>query len=138
LFSGLRFTNTTTDLQNNVIDNAGTAVIQDFTVGPPGPSIGLTYAPNGDANNLNERINTSNPPVFITLNDLDIESAETKAGSCKLFYNMHYQIDTESEWKPAIGLGGEVEWGHRSDNDSRHGKSAFSQWSIWAHCSFGF
>jgi hypothetical protein len=139
-FSGLRFTNTTNIsdvpvLQNNAIDNPGIAVIQNLEDNPIAPTVGLTYASNLDASDTNNQIKTSNPPVFVTMNDLDIEGAKTSNSSCKLFYNVQYAITTESRWKPMIGMGGEAEWGHGS---SSHKKSALSQWSIWGYCSFDF
>lgn len=138
-FSGLRFTKGSNPvdlsvLQNNAIDNPGIAVVQDLSNDVVAPeTTGLTYAPNLAAD-TDTFIKTSNLPVFVTMNDLDIDGATTSSSSCKLFYNAQYAINTTSSWKPTIGLGGEVEWGHQSS----HKKSAFSQWSIWAHCSFGF
>lgn len=137
-FSGLRFTKTSSPvdisvLQNNNIDNANFAVVQDPETIPIGPTIGLTYAPNAAAS-ATTYINTSNPPIFVTMNDLDIDGAKTSSFSYKLFYNVQYTLETTSTWKPVLGIGGEAEWGQQSS----HNRSSLSQWSIWAHCSFGF
>lgn len=135
-FSGLRFTKSNTPfdisvLQNKAIDNPNFAVVQDLENNPIATTQGLTYEPNTAAQ-TNTYINTSNPPIFVTMNDLDIESAKTKGCSYKLFYNAQYALETTSSWKPVIGIGGEAEWGHRSSTS----QSSLSQWSVWAHCSF--
>ncbi|RTL07066.1 hypothetical protein EKK58_02715 [Candidatus Dependentiae bacterium] len=135
-FSGLRFTKSSTPfdisvLQNKAIDNGNFAVVQDRENFPIAPTQGLTYEPNVGAQ-TNTYIYTSNPPIFVTMNDLDLETAKTKGCSYKLFYNVQHALETTSAWKPIIGIGGEAEWGHRSSTT----QSSLSQWSVWAHCSF--
>ncbi|QQR53924.1 hypothetical protein IPH25_03655 [bacterium] len=141
IFSGLRFTkkNSPTDLavvQNGLIDNPGIAQIQDTT--GTSAATGLTNAPNLDPTKEREQIKTSNPPVFITFNDLDIEGARTQAGSCKLFANTSYSFDAIHGWNPTVGLGGQVEWGHASRDKKMYHHTPVSQWGIWLNCAVSY
>lgn len=89
---------------------------------------------------------SSNPPVLLTLKDVDFSAAATKGISNKLFTHVSYiWWHTCSHWVPYLGLGGEVEFGNRSscktscsDSSSSCGSGcstcntcAVSQWGIW-------
>ena len=102
---------------------------------------------NGDATTLNDRTfaftgtqtNTSNNPLFITEDQLDICSASTKGLSHKLFFNVSYSwFNYPCEHRiPYIGGGLEMEFGKTDakQNTKKHMNScqhcAISQWGIW-------
>jgi hypothetical protein len=83
------------------------------------------------------QIRTSIQPVFITEDDLNVDGAETRGSSNKLFTHFsHTWVDRE-DWIPYLGIGCEVEFGNTGggDNDNNdscdHGIScALSKWAI--------
>jgi len=82
-------------------------------------------------------INTSVPPIFLTRDDLNIEGAQTKGSSSKLFAHLSYIWNTKKEWHPYLGFGGEVEWGHHHNNNdckpcaNDTPQCSTSQWGVW-------
>ena len=111
---------------NPNIDNAQLAT--DAT--DPAPAINLQFEPNNDA--VGDQINTSFNPIFITEDDFDIDGARTKGSSCKVFTHFSYTWQDKDEYKPYLGVGGEVEFDHRnSNNNNDRSKCAVSQWGIW-------
>ena len=82
-------------------------------------------------NIANNQINTSIQPILISDNDLNIEDAESRAGSCKVFTHFNYTWIDKEEWIPYLGLGSEVEFDHGSDDTSDCPKCGISQWGIW-------
>lgn len=85
-----------------VANNAGTP--SDLFVFP-GVAVGGT------------RINTSNPPKFISIDDLDIEGARQRGISNKVFTHFNYTwTDCCDRWTPYIGAGFSAEFGSSSCN----------------------
>ncbi len=63
-------------------------------------------------------INTSNPPVFISIDDLDIKGAEQRGLSHKVFTHLSYTWrDCSDRWMPYVGAGVSAEFGSHSSND---------------------
>lgn len=90
----------------------------------------LQYAPSL-VGTFNNQISTSGTPIFLSDRDLDIEGAETRAGSCKLFADIHYNwTEYADSWTPSIGIGGEIEWGFAKQHDSCI-NTPLSQWGVW-------
>lgn len=64
------------------------------------------------------RINTSNPPLFLSINDLDIEGAEQRGLSHKVFTHFSYTWrDVSDRWMPYVGAGFSAEFGSHSGSD---------------------
>ena len=90
---------------------------------------------------------TSNPAVFITKEDLDLESAETRGMSHKVFTHFNYTWVDREDWIPYVGFGGEAEFG-KSDSDTKKTDStsdssgcldcAVSKWSVWVKGGLSF
>ena len=67
-----------------------------------------------DTPHSDQRINTSNPPIFIQESDFDLTG--TRGTSNKVFTNFNWQWDycEDSKWTPYASIGGEVEFGATS------------------------
>jgi len=93
------------------------------------------------------RINTSNPPVFISLSDLDIEGARQRGISNKVFTHFSYTWTDRERWTPYFGGGFSAEFGNsgchedcstptttpttNNNNDCNSCKNcALSQWGV--------
>lgn len=64
------------------------------------------------------RINTSSNPVFISIDDLDIEGAEQRGLSHKVFTHLSYTWrDCSDRWMPYVGAGVSAEFGSHSGSD---------------------
>lgn len=64
------------------------------------------------------RINTSSNPVFISIDDLDIEGAEQRGLSHKVFTHFSYTWrDCSDRWMPYVGAGFSAEFGSHSGSD---------------------
>ena len=101
----------------------------------PGIPQNLVYAQSLPAAPINF-INTSVPPLFMTMNDLNIDGSETRGSSSKLFAHVSYTWNDKTEWQPYVGFGAEVEWGHHSSPgcspcDSNKPQCSTSQWGVW-------
>ena len=121
--------------QNPGIDNALPAVVE-----------GDLYTFNSDTSEWQE-VNTSLQPVLLTIDDLDINAAKTKAYSNKLFGHLGYTWKEHEYCTPYLGVGGEVEFGAHSNckaktcrtqcrlnciaDNSNCNKFALSQWGVW-------
>ena len=74
---------------------------------------------------------TETTPVFISTEDLDIESAKHPgAVSHKVFGHLAYTWEN-CDYLPFLGLGGEVEFSGRNNR-------AFDQWGVWVKGGFTF
>jgi hypothetical protein len=64
-------------------------------------------------------INTSSTPVFISIDDLDVEGAKQRGLSNKVFTHFAYTwTDCSDRWVPYVGIGASGEFGnHCGDND---------------------
>ncbi len=91
-----------------------------------------------------QQIQTSIQPVFITVEDLNINGAETRGSSNKFFAHFSYTWIDREDWIPYLGIGAYAEFGHvgRDDNSGNlcdHGIScALSEWGILVKCGVSF
>lgn len=103
-----------------------------------GSNVALQQLNAADAaafNLMQAQINTSNPPILLTKNDLDISSATLpKALSHKLFFNIGHTWFELERLKPYLGAGFDVEWACACVNNN----SAFSQWGMWLKGGIGY
>jgi len=82
------------------------------------------------------QIRTSNPPKFISCDDLN-DCKGPSAVSHKIFAHFNYAWDDDKEqgdWVPFIGIGGEAEFGAKSDGE----RAAVSQWGVWVKGGLSF
>lgn len=113
-------TNVGVDLpQYAQIDAAGTAII---TVSPTSTT----------------QIQTSIQPIWITVDNLDLEGAETRGSSNKLFTHFSYTWVDREDWIPYLGIGFYAELGSHTDkeddnsssNDCHGISTALSKWAV--------
>lgn len=107
------------------VDNAQFAQTQNNTVinvSPTAPTV---------------QIRTSIQPVFITADDLNVNGAESRGSSNKLFTHFSYTWIDREDWIPYLGIGCYAEFGNtgHNENDNNnncdHGIScALSKWAI--------
>ncbi len=104
---------------------------------PPTPLLvqNLLYAQNL-SNIPTNIINTSVPPLFMTMNDLNIDGSQTRGSSSKLFTHISYTWNDKIEWQPYLGIGAEIEWGHHQSRNCKPcsdniPQCSTSQWGIW-------
>lgn len=71
-----------------------------------------------NAVNSTLQIKLSNPPIFIKESDLDLDGAETRGISHKVFTHFGYTWVDREDWIPYIGVGAEAEFGKR-DKDTK-------------------
>jgi hypothetical protein len=64
------------------------------------------------------RINTSVNPVFISIDDLDVEGAEQRGISNKVFTHFSYTWTDCDKWVPYVGAGFSAEFGSHSGGDN--------------------
>ena len=62
-------------------------------------------------------INTSVDPVFISIDDLDIEGAKQRGLSHKVFTHLSYTWTNHDRWVPYVGAGVSAEFGSHSGSD---------------------
>src|SRR4030095_12113226 len=82
--------------------------------------VGATTTPGLTAvNDFNDngQINTSNPPVFISAADFDLEGAETRGLSHKVFTHFSYTWTRNERWLPYLGAGFSAQFGSHSGSD---------------------
>lgn len=86
-----------------------------FNVGTP-PVITPLFVFNSVASTV--PINTSVPPVFISIDDLDVAGAEQRGLSHKVFTHFSYTWLNHDRWVPYVGAGFSAEFGshHKSDD----------------------
>ncbi len=94
----------------------------------------ITLEPNEEARTWNnEEVFESDPPLFITIDSLDIISGSSPHQlTHKFFAHLSYTAG-DVPWEPQIGIGGEVEF------DGRERLLAgLDQWGFWVKiaCSF--
>lgn len=96
----------------------------------------ITTTPGGGT-----QVETSIQPIFITVDNLNLEGAETHGSSNKLFTHLSYTWLDREDWIPYLGIGVYAEFGntgndnHDNDNNSTscNDKSvncALSKWAI--------
>jgi hypothetical protein len=109
-----------------------------------------TSAPLYTLENSWKQVETSLQPVLLTENNIDINSARTKAYSNKIFAHIGYIWNDVDCWTPYLGIGGEAEFGSNdltcnkhcrnpySSQNAKCNKFTFSQWGIWLKGGFTF
>jgi len=95
----------------------------------------ITTTPGGDT-----QIQTSIQPVFITIDNLNLEGAETRGSSNKLFTHLSYTWVDREDWIPYIGIGFNAEFGNTGNDDNENDTNsscndngvscALSKWAI--------
>jgi hypothetical protein len=121
-------TNITDAITNPAVDNAQFA--QTGNGGPLGNS-------NIDAGMIGgPQIQTSIQPVFISITDLNIEGAETRGSSNKIFSHFSYTWIDREDWIPYLGIGFDAEFGNvggRDNSDSCDNgiSAALSEWAVF-------
>lgn len=130
------------EILNGGIDNRKFA-----STGNTGTATRLQEQPGQNVNDNTNQQGTSNPAVFITKEDLDLESAETRGMSHKVFTHFNYTWVDREDWIPYVGFGGEAEFG-KSDSDTKKTDStsdssgcldcAVSKWSVWVKGGLSF
>jgi hypothetical protein len=120
-------TNAMPAITNPAVDNAQFA--QTGNGGPFGNE-------NIDAGMIGgPQIQTSIQPVFISITDLNIEGAETRGSSNKIFSHFSYTWIDREDWIPYLGIGFDAEFGNtggRDNNNSCDGISAaLSEWAVF-------
>lgn len=94
----------------------------------------LVASPNDLA--ITNQINTSIQPIFISVNDLDLNSASTSGFSHKMFSHFNHTIQTYGRAQAYIGLGAEIEFGRQAGpppaiGDDKCINCALSFWGLW-------
>jgi len=94
----------------------------------------LVASPN-DTTPINS-IGTSIQPYFITLQDIDINSAQTSGFSQKIFAHLNHAINSKKITDSYIGIGGEIEFGRQAGPTPVIGADkcincALSYWTAW-------
>jgi hypothetical protein len=110
------------------IDNKQFAQVSNDT-----PSVVINVNPTLPS----EQIRTSIQPIFITVDDLNINGAETRGSSNKFFTHFSYTWVDREDWIPYLGIGFYAEFGNTGQDDENesnncdHGIScALSEWGI--------
>jgi hypothetical protein len=131
---------------SSVVNNTGVDNTNLAWATASSANLALFTVPSGST-----QINTSNPPVLIALTDLNMEGAETKLQSHKIFTHLGYTWVDREDWVPFIGVGAEVEFGRRHDvnatttttttttsTTSGSINCALSQWGVWLKGGISF
>jgi hypothetical protein len=92
--------------RNQYIDHAEFAFFAQNATSPIHFRRRATVGSNG----ANNQTNTSHNPIFLTIDDIDFCSAETKGRSHKIFTHLSYTWLDSDCWTPYIGLGGKLEF----------------------------
>lgn len=77
----------------------------------------LTAGATGEADSIEistyngTQTRTSNPPRFITIDDVDLCGARTRGISNKIFTHLSYTWQDTECWTPYLGIGGKAEFG---------------------------
>jgi len=141
--------------QNPLLRNYGVDNAQFAYAIAGADTVRLVFAPTAPDNNDNT-IKTSNPPVFITATDLNLEGAQTRGISNTVFTNFNYTFISCENWIPYIDIGGTAEFGgHVNKNNNNNNNvvvtssstgttsnntidSALTQWSVWFRVGLSF
>ena len=107
IFAGTNTLGTQSPRQNSAIDNAQAAVAAAGSINP-----GDLYV-FGNIGTL--PINTSVQPVFISIDDLDVDGAKQRGLSNKVFTHFNYTWTDRDRWVPYFGAGFSAEFGSHCD-----------------------
>jgi hypothetical protein len=140
-------TNDLTDLSNAKVDSSVPA-----TASPSGTALNVISDINATPTAVNQ-INTSATPVFIKAADFDVDGAQMRGYSNKIFTHFNYTWMERDRWVPYAGMGVSAEFGCNNGGedcsnkvvtttnncDSSNGnKFALSQWAIWVKGGVSF
>lgn len=137
--------------ENKATIESGTNFTSDYTVAQAilNPGIDNPQNATGDAsggasdnplsaepNDATLTIRTSVNPIFISATDIDTCEQRTRGLSSKVFTHFNYTWADQDRWIPYLGIGGEAEFAHNSDDycdDTCNAciSCALSQWGIW-------
>jgi len=136
--------------QGTNIPKAGTTENPATNLGVDNPRFAQT-ANDGSAVVINvsptlpsQQIQTSIQPVFIRVEDLNVNGAETRGTSNKFFTHFSYTWIDREDWIPYLGVGGYAEFGHTGHGDNNgnpcnNGIScALSKWAILVKAGVSF
>ncbi len=100
----------------------------------------LVTFPAGLPANAAHIASTSNPPVLITLEDLDLKGAETKGISHKIFGHINYTWMDCQDWLPYLGFGASAEFGNHSNEETSDDNlsCSLSKWSVMLKAGISF
>ena len=107
----------------------------------------LAFPVAGEPDTQFSTIQTSNPPIYIKVTDLNLEGAETRGISNTIFTNFNYTFISCENWIPYIDIGGTAEFGGHvngggsSSNIGSGNRSidcALTQWSVWFRLGLSF
>ncbi len=92
---------------------------------------------------VNNQINTSIQPVFITKQDININSAQTRGFSQKIYVHINRMWHDHNNITPYAGFGAEVDFGRRPGPTPEVPREkcincALSQWGVWGKGGFSF
>src|SRR5690606_12005181 len=111
---------------------------------------GLASAPVNAFSDPTTQMYTSNPALFIQDADLDVDAAQLRGTSNKVFTHLSYTWIDREDWVPYFGIGCSAEFGNSSnhnDNDTivaetppcSNGISfALSKWAVMIKCGVSF
>lgn len=97
----------------------------------------------GNADEESPQIQTSIQPIFITQDDLNIEGAESRGSSNKLFSHFSYTWIDREDWIPYLGIGFDAEFGNHGDNNNGSCNNngincALSEWAVFVKGGVSF
>ncbi len=92
---------------------------------------------------VNNQINTSIQPVFITKENIDINSARTRGFSQKIYGHINRRWPAHDTINPYAGFGAEIDFGRRPGPTPEISREkcincALSQWGVWIKGGFSF
>jgi len=107
-----------------------------------GTDVLLLFAP-GANNSAENQINTSIQPIFLTEDDIKVNTALSRGLSNKIFTHFSYTWPKQTDnWIPYLGIGGEVEFAQHDKQASSPCHScpscSISQWGAWIKGGFSF
>lgn len=121
--SGVEFRNENADSPALAFDESGAPLNQ------------VTFADATDLDIDQGQINTSNPPIFLSDDDINSDSPLLpRAFTHKLFFHVGCAWHCAEKLKPYIGIGGSAEWA----NTNVCNNSGYSQAQIWVKGGFSY
>ena len=95
-----------------------------------------------------EQIKTSNPPLFLSTNSIDLSGARTEGSSHKIFINISRIPVDDCLWTVYLGFGAKVEFSLKNPDDpdvashnrfcSRCQNCVLDEWGVWLKGGFAY
>ena len=83
--------------------------------------------------------------MFISITDLNIEGAQTRGSSNKIFTHFSYTWIDREDWIPYLGIGFDAEFGNAGGRDNNNSDScdngisaALSEWAVFVKGGVSF